>query len=218
MKLDFNRYKKGDARKAFIAIHGWGGNKESFLPFVENIKIDNVEWFLPEAPYLINDAPPISSQNALKNNDCSKKSWTYKRKDGSWEIDEPTKMLNNFFNNLVFQDYESKNVFIMGFSQGAAICYEYVLGIEKCLGGVFPIGGFLFKNSSKINRVSLQNKKTPIIIGHGNVDEVIPIEKSKTAYKCLLKEKANVRFVEYNGGHKISLNFLKEIIRVVDGK
>ena len=72
MKLDFNRYKKGDARKAFIAIHGWGGNKESFLPFVENIKIDNVEWFLPEAPYLINDAPPISSQNALKNNDCSK--------------------------------------------------------------------------------------------------------------------------------------------------
>ena len=37
--LDFNRYKKEKASKAIVAIHGWGGNKESFLPFVKNFKI-----------------------------------------------------------------------------------------------------------------------------------------------------------------------------------
>ena len=114
-------------------------------------------------------------------------------------------MLNNFFNNLIFQEYQSQNVYVLGFSQGAAVCYEYVMGIEKTLGGIFPIGGFLFKQSVGKSRVSSHNKNTPIIIGHGKKDEVVPIEKSKMAYGCILKEKANVKLIEYN------MSYLKEI-------
>ena len=100
----------------------------------------------------------------------------------------------------------------------AAVCYEYVMGIERTLGGIFPIGGFFFKQSGRKSRVRLKNKNTPIIIGHGKKDEVVPIEKSKIAYDHILKEKANVKLVEYNGGHKISMSYLKEIKRVIDGK
>ena len=218
MMLDFNRYKKEKASKAIVAIHGWGGNKESFLPFVKNFKVNNVEWFLPEAPYLVDsDTANESIELSLQNN-SQKKSWTYKKSNGTWEIYEPIKMLNNFFNNLIFQEYQSQNVYVLGFSQGAAVCYEYVMGIEKTLGGIFPIGGFLFKQSVGKSRVSSQNKNTPIIIGHGKKDEVVPIKKSKIAYDHILKEKANVKLVEYNGGHKISMSYLKEIKRVIDGK
>ena len=74
MNLDFNRYKKDDtSRKAIVAIHGWGGNKDSFSPFVKNLKISNVEWFLLEAPYLVKDAPPIKASDIQANNDSSKK-------------------------------------------------------------------------------------------------------------------------------------------------
>jgi len=216
MQIKFNRYKKNEKTdKAIIAIHGWGGNKDSFLPFAKNLKIPNVEWFLPEAPYLIKDAPPIDPSDT-EDNDLSKKSWTYKRDDGIWELNEPISILNNFFNKIIFKEYNSKNVYVLGFSQGAAVCYEYILGINKSLGGVFPIGGFLFKYSNKITRVSLHNKSTPVIIGHGNKDDVIPIEKSRSAYNQLLKENVNVRFLEYNGGHKISMNYLREIIKVID--
>ena len=63
-KIDYNRFKKIDShQKAIVAIHGWGVNKCSFSPFAENIKVDNVEWFLPEAPYLVKDAPPTNSDN-----------------------------------------------------------------------------------------------------------------------------------------------------------
>ena len=48
MKIEFNRYKKEEkTSKAIVAIHGWGGNKNSFLPFAKNLNINNVEWFLP---------------------------------------------------------------------------------------------------------------------------------------------------------------------------
>ena len=216
MQIDFNRYKKDKKTdKAIIAIHGWGGNKDSFLPFAKNIKISNVEWFLPEAPYLIKDAPSIGHDDS-QGNDLSRKSWTYKKEDGMWELNEPIDILNDFFDNIIFEEYDSKNVYVLGFSQGAAVCYEYVLGINKSLGGVFPIGGFLFKYSDKIKRVSLDNKNTPVIIGHGSKDDVIPIEKSRVAYSQLLKEDANVKFLEYNGGHKISMNYLREVVKVID--
>ena len=78
MKIDFNRYKKSNnPKKAIIAIHGWGGNKDSFLPFVKNLNINNVEWFLLEAPYLIEEAPAIERSSI--DIDETKKSWTYKK-------------------------------------------------------------------------------------------------------------------------------------------
>ena len=217
MKIDFNRYKKcNNPKKAIIAIHGWGGNKDSFLPFIVNLNVDNVEWFLPEAPYLIKDAPPVESSDRVVNDDSSKKSWTYKKSDGTWEIQEPITMMNIFFDNVIFKEYDSRDVYVLGFSQGAAACYEYIMGMNKPLGGIFPIGGFFFKDSLKNKRINENNKNTPIIIGHGIKDNVIPIEKSKIAYNQLLKEGANVKFYEYNGGHKISMNYLRKISKIIN--
>mgnify|MGYP001174628848 CR=1 FL=1 len=106
---------------------------------------------------------------------------------------------------------------MIGFSQGASVCYEYVMGIDKPLGGIFPIGGFLWKDSKKVKRVSSNNKNTSILIGHGINDDVIPIEKSEIAYNQLLEEDANVKFYKYNGGHKISMNYFREILKVING-
>ena len=69
----------------------------------------------------------------------------------------------------------------------------------------------------KTKRVSRANQDTPIIIGHGIKDDVIPIEKSKIAYNQLLKEGANVKFHKYSGGHKISMNYFREILKVING-
>ena len=68
-------------------------------------------------------------------------------------------------------------MFMFGFSQGAAVCYEFIMGMPKRLGGIFPIAGFLFENSS--NRVSRHNLKTPIIIGHGINMMLFQLKKSR---------------------------------------
>ncbi|MAV64306.1 MAG: hypothetical protein CBD97_01050 [Pelagibacteraceae bacterium TMED237] len=216
MKIDFIT-KNNISDKAIIFIHGWGGNKNSFLPFIKNMKVSKSQWFLPEAPYPIDKQPSTNSNQYNTSTSLNQKSWTYKKANGLWEINEPKKMLDNFLNDVVFANYNTENVYFIGFSQGAAICYEYVMGIKKKLGGIFPIGGFIFKNSNKKNLLSKENKNTPIIIGHGEKDDVIPIDKSKIAYKKLVKEKANVKFYKYTGGHKISIDYFREIIRTING-
>ena len=219
MNIEFNRYKKNnDSKKAIVAIHGWGGNRDSFLPFVRNLKIDDVEWFLPEAPYLMSEAPPIHNPEVSINKNLIQKSWTYKKEDGTWEVHEPMMLLDLFFNKNIINEYKSKDVYVIGFSQGAAVCYEYIMGMDRQLGGIFPIGGFFFKYSRKNKRVSESNKNTPIIIGHGIKDEIISVNKSEEAFDELSREGANVDIYRYNGGHKISMNFLRRIIEVIDGK
>ena len=181
--------------EVIVGIHGWKGNKESFIPLTKNKLFRSYNWILPEAPYDVK----------VKDNS---KSWSFEKEDGTWEIKEPKKLLTDFFNNVVFKKYKSKNVYVIGFSQGALVCYEYICHIEKQLGAIFPIAGFI---RNKENVISEAQKKTPIVIGHGIDDQIVTIDKSLEAYKLLKKENANVKFHKYTGKHR----FTKEIIEII---
>ena len=106
----------------------------------------------------------------------------------------------------------------MGFSQGASVCYEYVAGIKKPLGGIFPIGGFMSGNKKDIRRIHPNQLETPIIIGHGKQDEVISIEESELACKLLSEESNNILFKSYQGGHKIGYGYIKKIRDIIEKK
>ena len=84
-------------------------------------------------------------------------------------------------------------------------CHQYIFLVKY------------WKDSKKLKRVSSSNKNTPILIGHGINDDVIPIEKSEIAHNQLSEEGANVKFYKYNGGHKISMNYMKKIIGIING-
>ena len=47
-------------------------------------------------------------------------------------------------------------------------------------------------------------------------DEVIPIESSENIYQELKQNNCNVSFERFNGGHKISINYLKKIQQVIN--
>ena len=184
-----------NSNKVIIGIHGWKGNMESFIPLTKNNLFKAYDWILPEAPYSIDQID-------------DSKSWSYQNDSGEWEINEPKILLMNFFEKIVFKKYKSKNVYVIGFSQGALVCYEYICRINKELGGIFPIAGFI-RNKEKI--LSEAQKNTPIIIGHGEQDEIVTIDRSIEAYNLLKKEKANVKFYKYTGKH----SFTKEIIEII---
>ena len=180
---------------AMILFNGFGGNKDSLksLLNVFNFK-KNISYFLLEAPYKVDN-------NAF--------SWSYEIKEGVWERDEPKLLLNDFFNKIIFTKYSHKNVFLLGFSQGAFICFEYGLNIKGKIGGIFPIAGFTSK-SPKIHKTQIE---TPLIIGHGLDDKVIDKSSSENAYNYYskIKKMNNVNIITYKGGHKISLGYLKAI-------
>ena len=200
-KLQYDFHQTGNSvDKVIVAIHGWQGNRNSMRPLIKSMKINNAGWYLLEAPYTVNEGDGWS--------------WSYEISDGNWEIEEPKRLLNNFFSEL-FKKKTSKNVYVLGFSQGGLVCLDFVLFLDQSLGGVFPICGFLRQPKEEIDRFHPSQKNTPILIGHGKNDDKVPVKASENAYRLLKKQEANVELLLYNGKHKIGMEYIKKVQKII---
>ena len=201
-KLKYDIVKtENSSEKALVAIHGWHGNSSSMRPTIKSMNIKNICWYFPQAPY------PVG-----KNGDSW--SWSYEISEGVWEIDEPKRLLEDFFSEL-FTKFTSKNVYVIGFSQGGLVCLDFVLFLNKSLGGVFSIAGFLRQPKAKIKRFHPSQQKTPILISHGRNDDQVPARASENAYQLLKKQGANVELHLYNGKHKIGVESIRKIKEII---
>ena len=189
------------SKKAMVAIHGWQGTRNSMRPLIKSINIKNMDWYLLEAPY------PVESE-------VGGYSWSYEKSNGVWEEDEPRALLDVFFNDL-FSHYPSKNIYVMGFSQGGLICIDFALFLNHPLGGVFPIAGFSRHPKVEVPRCHPCQKNTPIIIAHGKDDDQVPVRASKNIFRQLKDQGANVELLLYNGKHKIGLQCLQKIKAII---
>ena len=197
IKLQYDLHEIGDAsQKAIVAIHGWQGDCNSMYPLIKSTNIKNVGWYLLEAPF------PVKNGEGF--------SWSYEKSNGQWEIDEPRRLLNVFFDEL-FKIYDSRKIFVMGFSQGGLVCFDFVLFLHEPLGGVFPIAGFLRQPEYNGKRFHSSQKNTPILIGHGTEDDRVPVESSQNAFNKLLAQGANAELLLYKGKHIISVEFIRKM-------
>ena len=200
-KLQYDFYKTGNSLdRAIVLIHGWQGNRNSMRPLINSMKIQNAGWYLLEAPF------PVKG--------CDGWSWTYEISKGMWETDKPRQLLEDFFSKL-FNNYRSKNVYVLGFSQGGLVCLDFVLFLDRPLGGVFPIAGFFRKEKMNRERFHPCQKRTPILISHGKDDDQVPVWTSEYVYLQLKNQGANVELLLYRGKHKIGIECLKMIKNMI---
>jgi len=196
-ELQYDFHKRGSSvDKVIVAIHGWQGSRDSLRPLIKSMKIQNSRWYLLEAPYPVKEGEGWS--------------WSYEISDGNWEIDEPKRLLSQFFSEL-FIKYKSDNIYVIGFSQGGLVCLDFVLFLDQPLGGIFSICGFLRRPKIEMERFHPCQKDTPILIGHGKDDDKVPVEASENAHKLLKEQGANVKLLLYNGKHKIGMDYMKKM-------
>ena len=197
---DFHGGKPG-SKKALVAIHGWQGGRNSMRPLIKSMNITNMDWYLPEAPYPVNGCDGGYS-------------WSYEISEGVWEVDEPRVLLQDFFDEL-FAKYPSKNIYVIGFSQGGLVCIDFALFLDQPLGGVFPIAGFSRYPKIEIPRFHPCQKNTPIIISHGKDDDRVPVSASEHIYRQLKKQGGTVELLLYKGKHKIGIECLRKIKKII---
>ena len=197
---DFQAGEAG-SKKAMVAIHGWTGTRNSMRPLIKSMNINNLDWYLLEAPYSL-------------AGDNGGYSWSYEKSEGVWEVEEPRALLLDFFNEL-FTVYLSENIYVIGFSQGGLVCLDFALFLDKPLGGVFSIAGFLRQPKDEVPRCHPCQKKIPILIAHGIEDDRVPVEASENAYRQLKDQGADVELLLYKGKHIIGTECLRRIKKII---
>ena len=169
-------------KKCIVAIHGWGGNSSSFYQIINSLNLDGVGFYCPQAPYKI---------------DNNRFSWAYQHPSGKWEVEEPKNLFKQFFNQVVLSMHSDSNVYVIGFSQGASVCYELITQLKQPHGGIFPIAGFLrSKRSTYFEKISKNILTMPVCIAHGIKDDVVSPDRTKEAYALL--EKAGMKKIKIN--------------------
>ena len=197
-KIDYTYIKSNNSKKAIVAFHGWQGNKDSFLPLVKYELFNDYNWYLVQGPYLV-------------DNNTNRRTWSYEVEPGKWAFKEPKKLINDLFYNEIFKKFDSKNVYVIGFSLGALVCYEIICNLNQPLGAIFPISGFVTKDIV----LNQAQKETPIIIGHGTNDQIVLFERSKEAYDVLNQQNANVKLIKYDCQHNIPIKMLTKISQTI---
>jgi phospholipase/carboxylesterase len=103
---------------------------------------------------------------------------------------------------------DPEKVFVLGFSQGAAMSFFLGLRAKLKIRGVVPMSGFLPKPIESWPTVSTDSQ---FLVTHGTQDEVLPPEISKKAHDFLVSRGVQSEYFEYRGRHKMSLQCLKHV-------
>ncbi|KAG8385800.1 hypothetical protein BUALT_Bualt03G0082900 [Buddleja alternifolia] len=97
------------------------------------------------------------------------------------------------------------NVFVCGFSQGGALTLASVLLYPKTLGGGAVFSGWVPFNSTILERVTSDAKRTPILWSHGMADRTVLFEAGQAGPPFLEKAGLSCEFKAYPGlGHSIN--------------
>ncbi|KAI0173662.1 Phospholipase/carboxylesterase [Hypoxylon sp. FL1284] len=202
-----------------IFAHGLGDTGYGWAPVVENWRrrerLDEVKFILPHAPRM-----PVTAADGM-----AIPAWydifglTGKAEDIRKEQDEPGILQSReYFNGLIQAEMDSgiasNRIILGGFSQGGAISLFTALTAKFKLGGVVALSCYLpldvkFDELIKEND---NNHKTPILMCHGDADQVVPVNLGKMSYEKLEKDGFDITMKLYPGmPHSADLEELNEI-------
>lgn len=188
------------AEKVLIMIHGRGSTAESILSLAGHLKVNDFALLAPQAtnntwyPYSFL-APP--SQNE------------------PW-LSSALEVLRSIVQDVINKKIDERNIYFLGFSQGACLTLEYVTRNAKRYGGVIAFTGGLIGDKIYTENYNGDFSSTPIFIGTSDPDPHVPVERVNATESILKKMNAEVTKKIYpNMGHTINpeeINYANDIL------
>lgn len=187
---------------AIIWLHGLGADGSDFLPVVPELHLPNhlpVRFIFPHAPF-----KPVTI-----NNGNVMRAWydiysmSIDQRIDQQGINDSIKLLSQWIQHEESSGIPTQNILLAGFSQGAVVALTAGLRYPKPLGGLMGLSGYLPEPNALFANTSLANKSTPIFIGHGTEDTVVPFFLGEHAVEELRKHEYHVSAYSYPMGHSV---------------
>ena len=204
----------GKSDSLVVFLHGYGADGADLLNLADSLKIH-----LPNTIFMSPDAPNKSTMNPF-----GYEWFPIPRLDGSSlenakkGRDEATKELNLFLNEIKENTgIPFERIFLFGFSQGCMMSLHLAPRKNEKIAGVVGIAGMLMQ-PELLEKEAVQ--KPPILLVHGDEDDVVPYEELNIAADTFVKANFEVYTLTSKGaGHSITedglraaLQFIKNIL------
>lgn len=170
---------------SIIWLHGLGADGHDFEPIVKELNLNQpIRFIFPHAPQM-----PVTVNNGMMM-----PAW-YDIKEAQIDsqqdkagILKSQQAILALIEREIQRGIESTNIILAGFSQGGAIALHTGLRYEKTLAGIMGLSTYLPLADSVENEINEANRKTPVLLGHGSHDPIVPFnlaEKTNSKLKEL---------------------------------
>jgi len=189
--------------KVIFLLHGYGSNEEDLYSLKE---------FFPSNYITISLRAPIS----IGLNSYAWYSINFENNIDRWiDTDEAINAKNIIINDILLHlkdlDFTSERVSLLGFSQGAILSWSIGMEYPNLIKNILPLSGFYH---SEITKNNLNHKfRLNSFSSHGINDQVIPVDWARRGIKSLSKYNINIEFKEYESGHEINNENLRDVIK-----
>jgi phospholipase/carboxylesterase len=150
-----------------IVLHGRGDSLKPFRFFDEELKIRNINYLLLNANRKYLDGfswysdPPNQANSVVKNRN----------------------RLIQLLDELRGWGWSSKNIFLLGFSQGGLVSADLAMTYDQAFAGIISVSSYFHFFSNWRRRLNCKNIKTPWLFIHGTKDDVLPWKETYYGYQ-----------------------------------
>ncbi len=193
-----------------IWLHGLGDSGHGFAPIVPELKLPAsmaVKFIFPHAP-----ERPITINNGMRMRAWYDiKSLDFKSRADLGGVQESSAQVEQLINTQIESGIPANRIVLAGFSQGGVIALHLASRFSQKLAGVLALSTYMCEPDLLAKDAIDINRDTPIMMAHGEQDEVVPVFMGNAAYKTLKENNFNVTWQTYTMQHNVCMQELKDI-------
>jgi phospholipase/carboxylesterase len=199
-----------------IWLHGLGADGHDFeniVPELHLIDSSSIKFIFPHAPV----------QKITVNNGAEMRAWydILKMNDLNREVDvkgieHSASLINQLIQKEIDKGIPSKNILLVGFSQGGVLALHTGLRFNQPLAGIVALSAYLPTLDNLKTQRAEANNHTPIFMSHGIIDSVVAIETGKAAFDGLKAMGYPIEWHDYLMEHSLCVEEIHQIAAFVN--
>ncbi len=199
-----------EARACLIILHGLGADGSDFLPMCDAMDLGAVGPVrcvmprAPERPVTINGGQRMRAWYDILGADLT-------RREDEAGVRDSIALVHGLIDREVARGMPSERIVLAGFSQGCAIALGAGLRHPQRLAGLAGMSGYLPLQASGAAEQSAANRATPVFLGHGRDDDVVPLARGAQARDALTALGCTVEWHEYAMAHSVCLDEVRDV-------
>ena len=198
------------ATATVIWLHGLGADGHDFVPVVAELglpKDHGIRFIFPHAP-----VRPVTINNGMPMRawyDILSLSRMDKQDDAGIRASEA--LVHGVIRQELSLGIAVNRIVIAGFSQGGAIALHTALRYPQRLAGLLPLSTYLPLNDKLAAEASPANKDLPILMCHGEYDQVLPLVLGESSCDLLRAQGYEVDWRVYPMQHQVCVEEIEAI-------
>ena len=192
-----------------VALHGWGASAHDLIGLAPFFQRGSALVLCPEGPVSFEIGPGLAGHG-----------WFPLAGAGPPDrraFQRGADLLRRFLDDtLARYPVDRRKIVLLGFSQGGVMAYDLALREPARFAGVVALSSWL--PAPLVPPKQPEHEGFPVFVVHGTQDPMIPVERARESREALLRLGVGLTYREFEMGHEIRPEALRELVRWLDEK